>query len=304
MNMHKIRYKITFSGEIIPGYTTQQVKKDLSKLFNIPLEKCERFFTGQTITVKNDVDIQTVRNYQDAFHKIGAICHITPPLETPSEEPPSFSLATSHADMFPEKQPAIPIEATPIGSVSSTPSFSDTRLLEIIKPVPFPQALLKFRSYDGAKTFAAFMFVLGCIYFSSGLFNLFSWQNKWWRPDFPMKFSYFLYHIFIFTIVYCFAWIVFDRRGIEGYALSIFSILVGVIYVLSPLDFIPDMIPTIGLVDDISIGLGGILLGIRSWMNSRKKSLVTNEISILLETNRYQEAIERFLIQEGYKIKK
>lgn len=298
--MDEIRYKITFSGEIASEHSIQQVKENISKLFNIPLEKCERLFTGQTITVKNDVDIHTAQSYQKAFDKIGAVCHIIPPLETPAEEPFSFSLAPSYQ----EHQSAMPIEATLISSVSSTPSFSDTRLFEIIKPVPFPQSLLKFRSYDGAKAFAALMSVLGCLYFSSGLFNLFFWQNKWWRPDFPIKFGYFLYHVFIFTMVYCFAWLIFDRRGIEGYALSVFSILVGVIYFLSPLDFIPDVVPTIGLLDDISIGLGGILLGIRSWMNSRKKSLVANEISDFLEANRYQEAIERFLTQEGYKIKK
>ena len=50
---------------------------------------------------------------------------------------------------------------------------------------------------------------------------------------------------FIFALVYCLTWLIFDRRGIEGYALAIFSIFIGVVYFLSPLDFIPDVIPTI-----------------------------------------------------------
>lgn len=109
---------------------------------------------------------------------------------------------------------------------------------------------------------------------------------------------------FIFALVYCLTWLIFDRRGIEGYALAIFSIFIGVVYFLSPLDFIPDVIPTIGILDDISIGIGGIALGIRSWINSRQRSEVVSKISELIENNQYQQAIESFLIQEGYKIKR
>ena len=76
------------------------------------------------------------------------------------------------------------------------------------------------------------------------------------------------------------------------------------VYFLSPLDFIPDVIPTIGILDDISIGIGGIALGIRSWINSRQRSEVVSKISELIENNQYQQAIESFLIQEGYKIKR
>lgn len=176
--------------------------------------------------------------------------------------------------------------------------------VEIIKPVTFPRALTKFKQYNGAKTFAALLFGLESFYFASGIFNLITWQNTWWRPDFAVKFGYFLYHLFIFAMIYCLTWLIFDRRGIEGYALAIFSVFIGIVYFLSPLDFIPDIIPAIGILDDISIGIGGIALGVRSWMNSRQRSMFAEKIGKFIENNQYQQAIESFLIQEGYQIKR
>ena len=176
--------------------------------------------------------------------------------------------------------------------------------LEVSKPTPFPQALFKFADYDGAKVLVAVIFVLSCVYFGNGLFTLFNWTNKWWKPDFILKVLYFFYHILVFTIVYCFAWLVFDKRSIEGYALSAFSTILGIIYIFTPIDFIPDIVPVVGSMDDAVVGGGSIILGLCSWFKNRKRRELSGEIAQLIDDKKYEEAVDRLLRYEGYKIRR
>lgn len=44
-------------------------------------------------------------------------------------------------------------------------------------------------------------------------------------------------------------------------------VLIAIVYIISPIDFIPDFIPIVGWIDDIFVGLIGIIMffkGIRS----------------------------------------
>lgn len=174
--------------------------------------------------------------------------------------------------------------------------------IEFKKAKSFPLAMFEFRNYDGGKAFAAILFLLTCLYFVSGMWTLFSWEDKWWRPDFAFKFGYFLYHLFVFTIIYCVLWLAFDKRGIEGFVLSLFSTLLGIIYIISPIDFIPDPIPVIGAWDDVIVGVSSIILGLKSWHNNKLKADRAADIVQLLENNRHDEALHRFLRSMGYTV--
>ena len=175
--------------------------------------------------------------------------------------------------------------------------------IEVIRSTPFPQALFKFRDYDGAKFLVAVVFILSCVYFGNGILTLFNWTNRWWKPDSIIKVSYFLYHMLVFTIVYCFTWLVFDKRGIEGYALSVFSTILGIIYIFSPIDFIPDIIPIVGSMDDAVVGSGSIILGVSSWFKNKRRRELSDEVAQLLDDQKYEEVLERLLRNEGYKVK-
>jgi len=175
--------------------------------------------------------------------------------------------------------------------------------IEVIRSTPFPQTLFKFRDYDGAKFLVAVVFILSCVYFGNGILTLFNWTNRWWKPDSFLKVSYFLYHMLVFTIVYCFTWLVFDKRGIEGYALSVFSTILGIIYIFSPIDFIPDIIPIVGSMDDVVVGSGSIILGVSSWFKNKRRRELSDEVAQLLDDQKYEEVLERLLRNEGYKVK-
>jgi len=178
----------------------------------------------------------------------------------------------------------------------------DKKRFKFKKAKSFPQALFEFKNYDGGKAFAALLFLLTCLYFGSGLWALFCWEDKWWRPDFAFKFGYFLYHLFVFTIIYCVLWLAFDKRGIEGFVLSLFSTLLGIIYIISPIDFIPDPIPVVGAWDDVIVGVGSIILGLKSWHYNKLKADRAGEIVRLIESNNHEEALHRFLENMGYTV--
>ena len=176
--------------------------------------------------------------------------------------------------------------------------------IEVIRSTPFPQALFKFRDYDGAKFLVAIIFVLSCVYFGDGILTLFNWTNKWWRPDLILRVSYFCYHMFLFTIVYCFTWLVFDKRAIQGYALTVFSTILGIIYIFSPIDVIPEIIPVVGSMDDAIVGSGSIILGVGSWFKNKRRRELSNEVAQLLGEKKYEEVLERLLRNEGYNVKR
>ena len=135
----------------------------------------------------------------------------------------------------------------------------------------FPFLMLNIKKYTFFKAIVAIVFVSSVIFFADGILTLFNWSNKWWRPDSTLKTLYFLYHLLIFTLVYCFSWVVFDRKGAEGFALALFTTVLGIIYIFSPIDFVPDPIPIIGSFDDWL--LGGLLLamGFFSWKRAKKR---------------------------------
>jgi uncharacterized membrane protein YkvA (DUF1232 family) len=179
----------------------------------------------------------------------------------------------------------------------------ENRQIDFVAPKAFPIAMLDFRQYDGAKAFALLIFCLACIYFASGLKNIFMWEDSWWKPDTVMQITYFLYHLLVFTIVYCLTWLVFDKRGIEGYALALFSTLLGIIYVLSPVDFIPEAIPLAGSLDDVIIGVGYVMVGMKGYYNSKNKIDVDQHMLELIEEGKNDDAIRFFVKRHGYCIR-
>ncbi len=178
----------------------------------------------------------------------------------------------------------------------------EERRIEFEPPIAFPMAVFNFRNYDGGKALALLLFVLATVYFLSGLKNVLFWEDSWWKPDFVMKLTYFLYHLLVFTLVYCLTWLVFDKRGIEGYALAIFSTLLGIIYVLSPIDFVPEAIPLVGSFDDVIIGIGSVCVGMKGYYNNKQKSDNHQDIIGLVEVGKNEEALRMYLKQNGYKI--
>jgi len=75
--MNTKHYKVKFDGTIANGLTKEQVKKNLTSLYNIDEIKIEQIFSSSSPTVlKKGVNYQTAIEFEEAFKKAGAICTI------------------------------------------------------------------------------------------------------------------------------------------------------------------------------------------------------------------------------------
>ena len=85
-------YRVLFNGETIPGQDVQSVKKNLAVIFRLGDDKIERFFSGRRFVIKNDLDYQSAKRYEEAFRKAGAICMVEPVATNPVQELSGLSL--------------------------------------------------------------------------------------------------------------------------------------------------------------------------------------------------------------------
>ncbi|MBD3305145.1 heavy metal-binding domain-containing protein [candidate division KSB3 bacterium] len=69
-------YRVVFAGEIAPGQDLETVKANVAALYKMPVERCERLFSGRRVTIKDRVDYRTAEKYVHAFERVGAVCYI------------------------------------------------------------------------------------------------------------------------------------------------------------------------------------------------------------------------------------
>jgi hypothetical protein len=72
------RYNIVFSGQLVSGADAGVVKERVGAIFRLDANSLETLFSGQTATIKRDVDLLTATRYQQAFLQAGARVEIEP----------------------------------------------------------------------------------------------------------------------------------------------------------------------------------------------------------------------------------
>jgi|GEM_PF-2755001 len=190
------------------------------------------------------------------------------------------------------------------------------------KPLPsFPGSLFFFQSYNGWKFLVALFLVLSSIYFLTGFPGFLSIQNDWsnhkatglfpflweslWGDGASKKISStvdLFVRFFVFICSYCLAWIVFDPKEAEGYAMGFFNTLIGVVYMVAPLDFIPDFVPLVGTLDDTFLGAGMVLLGASSWYRAKLRDTNTDTVLHLINEGNSGRAIQLLLKDKGISV--
>ena len=79
-------YNVVFTGELIPGTSTETARRGLQRLFKLDGERLDDLFSGRRIVVKHDADLDTAARFQDAFRAAGARASIEA-VETPDSVP-------------------------------------------------------------------------------------------------------------------------------------------------------------------------------------------------------------------------
>jgi hypothetical protein len=104
------RYKIIFSGIILPGYDIEQVKSDIQKILKLSDSQAIAFFSGKPITIKNDLPFEQAHSIKTALETKGLLINI--------EEyhySPELQVTAPHHNktrrLFHKKDPSLPNNA-------------------------------------------------------------------------------------------------------------------------------------------------------------------------------------------------
>ena len=77
------RFNLTFWGEILPGRDPERARERFGKLFGIEdPERLERFFSGETIILRRDLDRKTAAEYYARLQQFGLevrLVKVSPP---------------------------------------------------------------------------------------------------------------------------------------------------------------------------------------------------------------------------------
>lgn len=76
--MTETLYEIVFQGRLVEGFSVDQVKANISRLFQATPEQIERLFSGHRVVIRNQLDQVSALKYQALLRKQGALCQVIP----------------------------------------------------------------------------------------------------------------------------------------------------------------------------------------------------------------------------------
>lgn len=71
-------YNVVFHGEFSPEYDINEAKKKLAAMFKLKPQAADTLFSGQTVTLRKNVDEVTARKYQKAAASCGVVFELEP----------------------------------------------------------------------------------------------------------------------------------------------------------------------------------------------------------------------------------
>lgn len=82
-----------------------------------------------------------------------------------------------------------------------------------------------------------------------------------------------------------------------------FNTLVGIAYMISPFDAIPDFVPLVGTIDDTLLGAGMAILGASSFYKAKLREITTDNALQSINDGNNIRAIQLLLKDKGVELK-
>ncbi|ABC27228.1 conserved hypothetical protein [Hahella chejuensis KCTC 2396] len=70
------QYELVFTGGLADGFSLDQVKENVAKLFKASPAQVDQMFSGKAVVLRNRLDDVTAQKYKAVLHKNGAVCLI------------------------------------------------------------------------------------------------------------------------------------------------------------------------------------------------------------------------------------
>ena len=65
------KYNLIFNGNILPGFDENEVKEKVAKILNIPVSQREAFFSGRSITLKENLSLDAALKLKSQLENLG-----------------------------------------------------------------------------------------------------------------------------------------------------------------------------------------------------------------------------------------
>lgn len=78
-------FEIVFSGEVLPGFASEQVKSNLARLFQADESRVATLFSGRRLVLKSNLDAGAAEKYRATLERAGAVAQVSAMLAEPDD---------------------------------------------------------------------------------------------------------------------------------------------------------------------------------------------------------------------------
>ncbi|SDJ88940.1 hypothetical protein [Microbulbifer yueqingensis] len=103
--MSEIRYSLIFRGDLVPGYTAEDVKANLARLFKAGPGTVEKLFSGRPLAIKKGLPEAQARQMLAALEKAGAQAALKAEGEAPAAQKPAAAAPRPAPESRPGPRP-------------------------------------------------------------------------------------------------------------------------------------------------------------------------------------------------------
>jgi len=127
------QFELIFKGELVKGFSLEQVQQNVGKLFKASPAQVEQMFSGRAIVLRNKLDQATGQKYRSILQKSGAVCELR-------EMKTATATESAKSSPTPQQVAVAAAASSPSGSASVSPSSQSGSAPSVSKSAPVETA--------------------------------------------------------------------------------------------------------------------------------------------------------------------